>query len=202
MGDGCLAKHGRFHRLHVKHKEAHRSLAEFKRDVFANFVTMPLHRFDQRLGTGRYPCVQFATRTSPVFTEWHLRFYHERRKIVPRDIASYLSPPSVSVWFMDDGAADHGGATFQTHGFELGEVELLVDALRERFGLAANPRRNRGRWIICVRPAAMGRLREILEPHLLPAFAYKLGLEPRRDHTLAPDSSGQGEDMVRPHWQQ
>ena len=29
LGDGCLAKHGRFHRLHIKHKAAHRALAEF-----------------------------------------------------------------------------------------------------------------------------------------------------------------------------
>jgi hypothetical protein len=197
LGDGCLAKHGRFHRLHIKHKEAHRVLAEFKRDVFADFVKMPLHAFDQRLGEKCFPCVQFATRTSPLFTEWHARFYRER-KIVPLDIAHYLTPLSLTVWFMDDGAADHAGATLQTHSFTGEEVELLVQSLQDSFGLAVNPRRNRGRWIIYVRSAGMGRLRGILEPHLLPGFAYKIGLEPRRGHTLAPDSSGQGYDMVRP----
>lgn len=188
LGDGCLAKHGRFHRLHVKHKAAHLSLVEFKRDIFANFVTMPLHRFDQRLGDRSYPCVQFATRTSPYFSEWHARFYRGGRKIVPRDIARELSPLSVAVWFMDDGAADHSGASLQTHSFELEEVELLVEGLRMKFDLAVNPRRDRGRWIIYVRSSSMARLREILRPHILPAFAYKVGLEPRRDHTLAPDS--------------
>ena len=106
---------------------------------------------------------------------------------------------AVTVWFMDDGAADHAGVTLQTHSFTLEEVELLVDALRMRFDLAANPRRNRGRWVIYVRSASVRRLREILLPELLPMFVYKIELEPRRDHTLAPDSSGQGDDMVRPH---
>jgi hypothetical protein len=197
LGDGCLAKHGRFHRLHVKHKAAHRVLAEFKRDVFTEFVGMPLHEFDQQLGGKSYPCVQFATRTSPLFTEWYARFYRAGRKVVPHNIASYLTPLSLTVWFMDDGAADHAGATFQTHSFTGEEVHLLIETLQRRFDLALNPRRNRGRWIIYVKSVSMRRLNEILAPHLLPGFAYKIGLEPRRGHTLAPDSSGQGDDMVR-----
>ena len=199
LGDGCLARHGRFHRLHVKHKAAHRALVEFKRDIFADFVTMPLHGFDQKLGQKSFPCVQFATRTSPLFTEWHERFYRDGKKVIPIEIASYLSSLAMTVWFMDDGAADHAGVTLQTHSFTFDEVELLVDALSVRFDLAAKPRKNQGRWVIYVRSASVSRLREILLPELLPGFAYKIELEPRRGHTLAPDSSGQGDDMVRPH---
>ena len=172
----------------MKHKAGHLPLVEFKREVFAGFVTMRLHRFDQRQGAKRHPCVQFATRTSPLFSEWHTRFYREVRKIVPRDIERDLSPLSMAVWFMDDGAADHSGVSLQTHGFTLEEVELLVAGLRTRFDLAANARRNRGRWIIYVGSASLGRLREILAPHLLPVFRIQGGLEPRRGHTLAPDS--------------
>ena len=90
LGDGCLAKHGNYHRLHIKHKLAQVTLAELKREAFSDFVTMPLHRFDQKLQGRAYPCVQFATRTSPIFTEWHRRFYLGRRKIVPEDIATCL----------------------------------------------------------------------------------------------------------------
>jgi hypothetical protein len=106
LGDSCLAKHGRFHRLHVKHQIAQRRLAELKRDAFRDVVTMRMHEFDQRLGERRYPCVQFATRTSPLFSEWHNRFYDGRRKIVPENVAKWLTPLSMAVWFMDDGGAD------------------------------------------------------------------------------------------------
>ena len=74
---------------------------------------------------------------------------------------------------MDDGAADHWGATFQTHSFSVEEVEFLGEVLRERFGLATNLRKNRGAWIIYVPATSMARFRQILAPHLLPEFAYK-----------------------------
>ena len=116
LGDGCLARHGRFHRLHVKHKlSTHLGLAELKREAFRDFVTMSLHRFDQKLGEGRFPCVQFASRTHPVFSEWHDRFYRGRRKVVPENLAALLTSESMAIWFMDDGGADYAGLNIQTH---------------------------------------------------------------------------------------
>jgi hypothetical protein len=174
LGDGCLAKHGRFHRLHVKHKSAHRALAELKYEVFRNLVSMPLHEFDQKLANKLYPCVQFATRTSAALSEWHSRFYQSGRKIVPTDVAALLNPLALAVWLMDDGAADYAGVTFQTHSFVDSEVELLVAALESEFGLTANSRSNRGGKIIYVRKQSLDRLREAVAPHLLPEFDYKL----------------------------
>ena len=181
LGDGCLAKHGRHHRLHIKHKIAHRSLAELKYEVFGVFTSMPLHEFDQQLRGAAYPCVQFATRTHPIFSEWHSHFYRAGRKIVPEEIDSYLSGLSMAVWFMDDGAADYAGATLQTHNFSADEVELLVSMLRRKFELEANSRGNKGRRIIYLKASSMNRFRELIEPHLLPDFEYKL--VPRRLRT-------------------
>lgn len=174
LGDGCLAKHGHYHRLHIKHKLAHRSLAELKYRTFEKFVSMPMHMFDQRLGGVGYPCVQFATRTNAAFSAWHHRFYREGIKVVPEDAAQMLTPLALAVWFMDDGAADFAGVTLQTHSFCQEEVDTLKAALIERFGLAVNRRRNRGAWILYVRAESLERLRRIVAPHLLPEFEYKL----------------------------
>jgi hypothetical protein len=181
LGDGCVAKHGRHHRLHIKHKEAHRALAEWKHGVFREFISMKPHVFDQCLNGRRYPCVQFATRTHPEFTEWHSRFYQGRRKIVPLNIASYLSPLAVAVWFMDDGAADYAGITFQTHSFSVEEVRLLADVLRTEFHLTVGLRANRGANILYVPSRSIQRFRGIVEPHLVSGFEYKL--VPRRLRT-------------------
>ena len=181
LGDGCLAKHGRYHRLHVKHKLSHIGLVELKHEAFRDFVTMPLHQFDQRLGDGRFPCVQFASRTSPVFTEWHRRFYQDRRKVVPDDFAALLTPLSMAIWFMDDGGADYAGLNIQTHNFELGEVERMAAALAERFGFRAGTRANKGRWIIYLPASSVGSLRSIIGPYVLPELRYKL--VPRRERT-------------------
>lgn len=181
LGDGCLAKHGRHHRLHIKHKALHRSLAEFKYQVFESYISMPLHEFDQRLGDGLYPCVQFASRTNPVFTKWHQRFYRHGTKVVPRDIDKLLSELSMTVWFMDDGAADYAGVTLQTHNFSALEVERLVSVLRYKFDLAASSRSNKGKRIIYIKAGSLDRLHDLMDPHLLPDFAYKL--TPRRLRT-------------------
>jgi recombination protein RecA len=181
LGDGCLAQHGRFHRLFVKHQLSQRGLAELKRDAFGDFVTMQLHQFDQRLGNRRYPCVQFVTRTSPVFSEWHHRFYRDRRKIVPANIADMLTPLSMAIWFMDDGGADFAGLNLQTHNFGSQEVEHLVATLAERFAITANTRANKGRRIIYIPASSVGSLRCVIEPHILPELRYKL--VPRRERT-------------------
>jgi len=202
LGDGCLAKHGYHHRLHIKHKEAHRALVEYKYEVFRDFVSMNLHTFGQKLKGREYPCVQFATRTSPLFSQWHARFYRDGRKIVPTDIARYLTPLAVAVWFMDDGAADFAGVTFQTHSFDAEGLELLQGALQQNFGVTATCRKNKGGMVLYVGVVSLRRLTELIDSHLLPEFRYKLvprRLEPRRDCTLAPDES-RGEDTVRPRW--
>jgi hypothetical protein len=144
LGDGCLAKHGYHHRLHVKHKEAHRALVEFKYEVFRDFVSMDLHAFGQKLKGREYPCVQFATRTSPLLSVWHDRFYRDGRKTIPTDIARYLTPLAVAVWFMDDGAADFAEVTFQTHCFDGAGLELLQGALQQNFEVATTCRKNKG----------------------------------------------------------
>jgi LAGLIDADG DNA endonuclease family len=178
LGDASLAKHGRFHRLHVKHKLAHESLAMLKYDAFREFISMAPHRFDQRLRGKRYPCVQFATRTNPVFTMWHSHFYSGRRKMVPIDISRLLTPQAVAVWLMDDGAADYAGVTFQTHSFRREETDRLAAALRAEHGLRTLVRANRGSWIVYVTAESLPRLRDLVAPYLLPEFEYKL--VPRR----------------------
>lgn len=175
LGDGCLAMHGYNARLHIKHKVAHRALVEFKLGVFRRFISMNPHEFDQVLFGKRYPAIQFATRTSPVFTKWHDYFYRDRRKVVPNEIAELLCPLALAVWIMDDGAADHVGMTLQTHSFCEVEVKLPAKALSEKFSLCVTIRKNRGREVIYVPLAEMPKLWSIIEGHILPEFVYKLG---------------------------
>lgn len=204
LGDGCLAKHGNYHRLHIKHAVAQRALVDYKYEVFREFITMAPHSFDQILQGKRYPCVQFATRTNPLFSEWHFQFYREGRKVVPATIGSFLSPLSVAVWFMDDGAADFAGVTFQTHSFNAESLDCLQGALAQNFGITTTCRKNKGGKVLYVGAADLGRFQSLVAADLLPSFHYKLvprRLEPRRDCTLAPDES-RGDDTVRPRWQQ
>ncbi len=181
LGDGCLAKHGYYHRLHIKHSIAQLELAEFKYNVFRDFISMRLHEFDQQLRGKRYPCVQFATRTTSIFSEWHSRFYVNRRKVIPDQIESLLSPLALAVWIMDDGAADYAGITIQTHNFDHEEVERMKVVLGQRYGLDVRSRGNKGKRILYVTAASLWQLEEIVGPYMLTELEYKL--IPRRNRT-------------------
>jgi hypothetical protein len=174
LGDGSIAKHGHHHRLFIKHAVAQVALAAWKREVFAGFTSMPLHHFDQRLNDRLYPCVQFVTRTYPVFSEWRHRFYREKRKIVPDGVEALLGPAAVAAWFMDDGTADRAGVSFQTQSFEVEEVERLAAALRCRYSLKTSLNRNKGAWVVYVHGSSVEALTALVREHMLPELAYKL----------------------------
>jgi hypothetical protein len=87
----------------------------------------------------------------------------------------------MTVWFMDDGAADYAGVTFQTHNFSAEEVERLVSVLQNKFDLAASSRSNKGKRIIYIRASSLERLHQLMDPYLLQQFKYKL--TPRRLRT-------------------
>jgi hypothetical protein len=181
LGDGSLPIHGRNPRLFVKHKADHEALALLKYEVFREFISMSPHYFPQRLNGRDFPCVQFVTRTSAAFSEWRQRFYRGRRKIVPVDIAAYLSPLALAVWLMDDGAADYAGLTLQTHSFTRAETNRLAAVLRREYDSSTSVRANRGSWIVYVFAESIPRLRKIVMPHILTEFEYKL--VPRRSRT-------------------
>ena len=82
---------------------------------------------------------------------------------------------------MDDVAADYAGMTLQTHNYQCHEVDLLVQVLQHKFGLAVNPRKNKGHQLIYVQASSLNALAELLKPHLLEEFEYKL--VPRRMRT-------------------
>ena len=174
LGDGSIAKHGHHARLFVKHKEAHRSLVEWKRSVFADFTTMAPNRFEQRLNGRSYPAVQFVTRTHPVFSNWRQRFYLERRKIVPAEIADLLEPVAVAVWLMDDGTADRAGITFQTNAFRPDESALLASVLTKRYALETSLMWNKGARVVYVHGSSVEALRTLVAPYVLPELSYKL----------------------------
>jgi hypothetical protein len=165
----------------VKHKAAHEVLALMKYRIFRDLISMHPNRFSQQLNGREYPCVQFVTRTSAMFWEWRNRFYRERTKIVPVDIARDLTPRALPVWLMDDGAADYAGLTFQTHSFTRAETSRLAAALREEYELCTTVRRNRGSYVLHVKGESIESLRQAVSPYVLRELAYKL--VPRRSRT-------------------
>jgi len=120
---------------------------------------------------------EFITSTLPQFNEFRGMFYSDLGvKFVPEDL-SLLTPLALSVWLMDDGG--HIGdnrVSFATCSFTELENEMLSDYLLYHYNLL-----NSLCWIgghkyrvLVISAKSIHNLREIVLPHLLDGFRYKV----------------------------
>ena len=59
-----------------------------------------------------------------------------RKKIIPLNIADYLTPRGLAFWIMDDGQrVNRGGVTLCSDSFSTEEIIILKDALSKNFNL-------------------------------------------------------------------
>lgn len=174
LGDGNLSLHGKNARLHIKHSLKQLSLVNYKRQVFDCITTMKVRTFSQKVKEKEYSFCEFVTNTNKNLTNFYDLFYPNFKKVVPKNLEQFLSPVSLSVWIMDDGAAEYSGLSLQTHSFEKSEVDYLRDLLLSRFQLETSSRKNKNKWIIFFPKSAMARLINIVEQHMLFDFRYKL----------------------------
>jgi len=140
LGDGCLEFNGyRGTRLQIKQKDGHKQYVMW---LYKNLSDLCRTEPQQRKDTKQW---YFSTRALEELTELHTVFYSkEKRKKVPERIASLMtSPLSIAIWYMDDGTLDyrpksHYNYRLSTDSFTTTENELLVDMLKDNFGVNAS----------------------------------------------------------------
>lgn len=175
LGDGSLNLRGKYHRLHIKHSIKQKFFVDYKREIFSNITNMSARIFYQKVNNKEYGFCEFVTLTHPEFTKFHRTFYLNNKKVVPDNINELLvNPLSVTVWFMDDGAAEYAGLSLQTHSFELNEVEKLRDCLQKNFSIKAKIRLNKGRYVIYIPKVYLNRFIDLVSNYILKEFNYKL----------------------------
>ena len=108
----------------------------------------------------------------------HNMFYKESIKIIPVNLAEYITPLSLAIWFMDDGSKTHNTVRLATNCFKLTELEFLCKLLKVKFNLditAQKSGKNKGH-ILYVKKSSLARFTSLVKPHMLPSMYYKLGL--------------------------
>lgn len=116
--------------------------------------------------------------------ELHTLFYVDGRKTIPKEIGELLrSPLGLAVWFMDDGTLDyrlkdHCAFHLCTNCFTREETQRLIDVLYSNFGIISSLHYTlcRGKRHSRIYIGARGRDRfiELVSPHILDCFKYKL----------------------------
>ncbi len=110
---------------------------------------------------------------------YNLFYNHKKIKIVPNNIAEYLTPLALAIWIMDDGTWKNPGVRIATNSFNLNELNLLQLALKNNFNLETSLHKNYNRPAkaqIYIKKESINLLRSLVLPYFHPSMNYKLGL--------------------------
>ncbi len=168
LGDGAMRC--KTHALlEINHSVDQRAYVEWKYELLRNLVATPPK--SRRAGWRRI-AYRFTTRSVPALTPWYRRFYGDGEKRVPEHIL--LRPLSLAVWLMDDGAKSYRTAYFNTQKFDPISQQRLIDLLREQHSIRASLNKDKQYHRLRIAVDSMKRLKELVQPYLLPMFGYKL----------------------------
>ena len=81
---------------------------------------------------------------------------------------------------MDDGIIDRSGFILNTNSFTKEEVELLISALKNKFNLNCSMHTRNDKikkpYLIYIKKDSWDNFKSLIEPYVIPHFAYKLVL--------------------------
>jgi recombination protein RecA len=123
----------------------------------------------------------FRTIRHPFLTDIYNMFYisdgyRTGRKIIPKDIKSYLDPLALAVWVMDDGSYSQRKIDISTYSFLESEINLLQNVLRQKFNIVIKyyKDRDKGYRMYC-NTKETKQLIKIISPYMIPSMMYKIG---------------------------
>jgi hypothetical protein len=168
LGDGAMRC--KTHALlEINHAVDQRAYVEWKYQQLQGLVATPPKT--RRSGWERTAC-RFTTRSLPQLTPLYQRFYSNGAKSVPEGLV--LKPLSVAVWLMDDGAKSHRAVYFNTQKLDRTSQGRLIEMLRAQHSIVARPNRDKQYWRLRIAVDSVERLGQLVRPHLLSMFSYKL----------------------------
>lgn len=120
--------------------------------------------------------LRFHTWTYTSFNWIHDLFYKNKIKIVPYNIADYLTPLALAIWIMDDGTKVSKGLKLCTNSFTYSDCLLLIEALNNNFALKSSIQSAGvpNQYNIYIWKESMPLLRTIVYPYIVPEMKYKI----------------------------
>lgn len=180
LGDAQAERHGNGTRIcfQQEHTKSHYLLWFHKYLSDLGYCNSIQPKLLTRLGSGgklRY-YLKFQTFTFSSFNFIYEEFYKGGVKIIPANIADYLSPLALAVWISDDGGLSSSGLKLCTNSFSYEDVEFLCKVLRDKYNLKASVQKAGypNQYVIYISKISMPNLADIVKPHLHSSMYYKL----------------------------
>jgi hypothetical protein len=130
---------------------------------------------DKRTGK-TYSSLSFWTKSLPMLTEFYHLFYHNKVKIIPRDL-SLLTPLALAHLIMQDGSRGTSrGLYICTDSFTLADVKRLAGYLTERYEIRCSVHKSNGNHRVYILAKSVQTVRDLVLPYMHDSMLYKLGI--------------------------
>jgi ubiquinol-cytochrome c reductase cytochrome b subunit len=106
----------------------------------------------------------------------HDLWYSDGIKLVPKNIANYLTPLALSIWIMDNGTKSSKGLKLITKSFTFKDCQFLSQVLQDNFNLKSSVQSagSPNQYFIYILKESMPLLRTIVSPYIIPSMKYKI----------------------------
>lgn len=179
LGDGHLEtqNNGKTYRLKVEQSANKAEYVSWLYENFENFVlNKPKIKDRERNGVAA-KSIGFATLSHGSFRFYAQQFYASGKKVIPKIIGKLLTPIGLAVWFMDDGSIKskfHKAKILNTQCFDKKEVLMLIQILKNKFGINAKLREQKDGCQIYILSESMDKFKKIVEKYIIDSMKYKL----------------------------
>lgn len=120
----------------------------------------------------------FKTFSHTSFTEiWNLFYVNGVKTIQPGLVLNHINGLGLAYWVMSDGSLqnDSQSMILHTQSFTKAENEMLSNELNIKFGLHSRVISHKKKyWVIFIPRQDAALLNQLISPHMLPYFSYKV----------------------------
>ena len=120
--------------------------------------------------------IKFSTWNYYSFNWIYDLWYINNIKHVPKCIDQYLTPLTLAIWIMNNGAKVGKSLKFNMNSFSYNDCLLLIKALNNNFNIKASIQSagTKDKYLIHIWPESMINLINIVSPFIIPEMKYKL----------------------------
>lgn len=179
LGDGHLEtqNNGKTYRLKVEQSANKAEYVQWLYKNFENFVLNKPKIKERERNEVVTKSIGFATLSHGSFRFYAQQFYTDGKKIIPKVIGKLLTPIGLAVWFMDDGSIKskfHKAKILNAQCFTKKEVLMLIQILKNKFGIGAKLREQKDGRQIYILSESMDKFKKIVDKYIIDSMKYKL----------------------------
>ena len=179
LGDGHLEtpNKGRTYRLRIEHSLKQKAFVDWLYQELKPWV-LSAPQIKKQIVNGKiFHKYWFNTVAHGSLRFYGQQFYQAKKKVVPKLIHRWLTPLSMAVWYMDDGSIkskNHRARIINTQGFTKREVAILIRALKDKFAIQSQLRKQKEGYQIMILAESAIKFAKLIKPYLHSSMKYKI----------------------------